>query len=114
MSLTTAQEFEIEVSEDPVRHQYFDATGSISLVRFSIILYGWILANPSGSVAAVMNFYDGNDTTGNPDFPITLASSESISDYWGDRGILCLNGLYGNVTAGEVKGSILYRRVHKR
>lgn len=110
MSLARPPELDLEVHEDPCLHVYFDSTGAKTVLQFAVVLHGLILINPSGSVAAVMSIYDGADTSGNPDFPYGLASSESISDNYGPRGVLFRNGVTVNVTAGEVKGSLLYRR----
>jgi hypothetical protein len=108
----TATELDLEVHEDPAHYVYFDrnGTGGI-LMGFSIRLMGYCLKNPSGAATAALDFYDGTDTTSaQPLFPITFAASESITDWFGPNGILLYNGIYVNVTSGEVKGSVFYRK----
>jgi hypothetical protein len=105
-------ELEIEVAVEPAHHKYFDLNGAGAVqLGFSVVLYGYTLVNPSSSATAALNLYDGGDTTGNPIFPVTFAASESIGDWFGPNGIWLRNGLYANVTSGEVKGAVFYRHV---
>ena len=104
-------ELDLEVHEDPVHYVYLDLNATGRLVfSFAVVLHGWSLANPASGATAAANLYDGTDTTGQPIFPLSFADSESVGDWFGDRGILLKNGLYVNVTSGEVKGAIFYRR----
>lgn len=111
-----APELELEFRADPAHYVYFDlsATGK-ALVAFSVVLYGYTLVNPSGAATAAINLYDGTDTSSaEPILPLTFAVSESLSDWFGPNGILFKNGVYANVTSGEVKGSVFYRHVRAR
>lgn len=110
----SATEVEIEVRSDPAHYVTFDLSGTTKLLcGFSVIVYGWVLKNPSSSVAAAIDLYDTADGTGVPVFPLSLAASESIGDWFGDQGVWLKNALYANVTAGEVKGAVFYRH-HRR
>lgn len=103
-------EFELEVRSDPVHYVTFDLNGAgTPLLAFSVVLYGWALRNVSGSTLATLDIYDNNSVAGIPVFPINLAANETSREWFGDRGLMFLNGLYVNVTAQEVKGSIFYR-----
>ena len=105
-------EIEIEVSERHVHYLCFDVNAThMILLGFGIKLFGWSVRNPSGSVAAVMDLYDGTDSTGVPVFTINLATAASDSKWFGPNGIQMNNALYANVTAGEVKGSVFYQHV---
>lgn len=105
-------DFELEVSTDPLWRVYFDLNGAgKALVQFSAKLGGFAIRNMSSSSTAAMDFYDGTDTTGNAIVPITLAANESTREYWWPGGVLFKNGVYANVTSGEIKGSIFYRHI---
>lgn len=105
-------ELEVEVRSEPAHYRYFDLNGAgLVLLGFSVILFGYALRNVSTSVTAAMDLYDGGDASGSPIFPLTFAASESIGDWFGDQGIWMQNGLYANVTSGEVRGSVFYRHI---
>lgn len=110
--MSTPAELDIEIRAEPCHYVAFDQAGTATaLTQFATIVYGWVLANPSGSVAATMNVYDSADGSGTIVMPFSLASSESISDWYGPNGVLFRNAVYANVTAGEVKGCLLFRHV---
>jgi hypothetical protein len=109
--VSDVSEFSIAVEESPSAHFYFDKSASGVLFQFSVVLLGaWIL-NPSGSTAATGSLSDGADGSGNPDLPMYLAANGLITPSFGSRGTLFMNGIYLNVTAGEFRGSLTYRRV---
>lgn len=104
--------FEVPVTERVVSYRAFDLNGvTLLLLGFSVDVYGWALENPSGSVAAAIDFYDSADGTGTSVFPIKLASSGTDTKWFGPNGIRFNNALFANVSAGEVKGSVFYRHV---
>ena len=108
--MTAPPEFELEVRNDPAHHVYFDLTGGSIVLGFSCLLFGYTLRNPSGAATAACDFYDGVDTSGGHTIiPLTFATSESIGDSWMPNGVHFKNGLYVNVTSGEVKGAVFYR-----
>jgi hypothetical protein len=109
--MSTLEEYQIELSEEPAHHAYFDKSSSGQIFQFSVVVLGFWMLNPSGSTAATGSIADGNDGTGNPDLPVYLAANTLITPSFGSRGVRFLNGVYLNITAGEIKGSILYRRV---
>lgn len=112
--MSVLEEYQIELAEEPAKHAYFDKSSSGQIFQFSVVVSGFWLLNPSGSTAATGSLADGNDGTGNPDLPLYIAANGLITPSFGSRGVLFLNGVYLNVTAGEFKGSILYRRVWRR
>lgn len=69
-------------------------------------LMGWALTESTGAAAAACELYDGNDATGQSLAPIQLGTNESIRDWFGAHGILAERGLYLNVTAGSVRGTL--------
>jgi hypothetical protein len=112
VSEVSVTDFSLEVKEDPAHYVTFDVSATTKLLLgFSVVVFGWALKNPSGSVAAAIDVYDTPDGTGVPVFPVTLASSESVGDWFGPNGVWMKNAVFVNVTAGEVKGAIFYRHV---
>lgn len=106
-------EVEVEVTEEPAHWQNFDlnATGKM-MFNFSVVLFGWSIRNISTTTEALLDIYDGTDTSGVVVFPVNLAGNETNREFW-NRGVLMRNGVYVNVTAQEVKGSLFYRRHHR-
>lgn len=104
-------EIDLEVHEEPVHWVNFDLNGTGKMMfNFSARICGWSIKNLSATTLAVMDIYDGTDTSGVVVFPVTLQSNESSREWFYPGGIVFHNGLYLNVTAQEIKGSILYRR----
>lgn len=100
--------------EHHARYRAFDLNGTgVVLLGFACDIFGWQLRNPSGSTAAVMDIYDGGDASGTVALPFNLPSNGNTEAWFGPNGIRFENGVYANVTAGEVKGSIFYRHVRK-
>lgn len=105
-------EFELEVRSDPAHWVNFDLNGvGKMLLGFSVVLLGWGIRNLSSSTLATLDIYDGADTSGVVVFPITLQSNESSREWFYPGGVLFKNAVYVNVTAQEVKGSLLYRHI---
>lgn len=75
------------------------ATGPVRLM-------GWALKESTGAAAAAFELYDGTDTTAQSLAPVTLVANESIRDWFGTHGIICERGLFINVTAGSVRGTL--------
>jgi hypothetical protein len=101
---------DLEVSEQPAHWVAFDLNGAGKLVcGFSVIMLGWSLRNQSSSTLAALDIYDGADTSGQSVFPLNLAANEASVMWLGPNGVWFKNALYVNVTAQEVKGSILFR-----
>lgn len=101
--------FELEVREDPAEYITFDLSGAgRALASFGLTVYGWSLRNVSTTTEAFLDIYDGTDASGIVIFPVNLAGNETSRE-WFNRGVDFKNGLYVNVTAQEVKGSLFYR-----
>lgn len=112
--MSLGAEVDIEVHEDPAHWRYFDITAGLVLLGHAAIVYGYSLKNPSGAATAAIDIYDATDAVSAQQvFTLTFAASESLGDSWGSRGILFKNGVYANVTSGEVKGSIFYRHYRR-
>ena len=93
----------------PVRHAQFDLNGaSQQMFTTPAILFGFAVANASGSATAELDIYDATGTGGAPLFPITLAANESTREWFGERGLLMHSGIFLNVSSGEVKGSVFF------
>lgn len=74
-----------------------------------IRLMGWALKESTGAAAAAFELYDGNDATGQSLAPVTLVANESIRDWFGAAGVLCERGVFLNVTAGSVRGTLFVK-----
>ena len=72
-------------------------------------LMGWALVETTGAAVAAAELYDGNDATGQSLLPVTFQANESVRDWFGTQGILCQRGLYLNVTAGSVRGTLFVK-----
>lgn len=106
---------DIEVHEDPAELYVLQSLAAGKLVAaFSSRFFGWCLQNTSSSTLASLNIYDGADTNGRLIFPINLAANEVSVVSFGSHGLHFKNGIYVNVTAQTVQGSIFYRRIKQR
>lgn len=106
----SVSDFNLEVREDPAHHVDFSARSTgLAIVGFSVILFGWALAETTGSAAAAVDIYDAPAATGIASFPVKLASGEFATAWFSGQGILFLNGVYLNPTSGSVAGSVFYR-----
>lgn len=81
------------------------ATGKV-LAAGPARLLGWGLKETTGAAQAACDVYDGSDATGQLGVPFTLLSNESVRDWLGPNGILFERGVFVNVTAGSVSGSM--------
>lgn len=72
-------------------------------------LVGFALRNTSASVSAVVLLRDGTTADAPVVVPITLAPDESIRDWFGPSGVNLSFGLYVDVTAGAVDGTVFLR-----
>lgn len=70
-----------------------------------VILFGFAVAETSGTTTATVNLYDGTDNTGLRAVPISLIANESTSEFFGPQGVHFRNGIYV-VTTGSVVGSL--------
>jgi hypothetical protein len=103
---------ELEVTEHHARYRQFDLSGTGALLLgFAVDVYGWSLKNPSTSTAADIDLYDGPDTSGVAALPVQIPNSTTDTKWFGPNGVRFHNGVYANVTTGEVKGSLFYRHV---
>lgn len=108
--MSIAPEFELEVTQDPAHYIAFDLNGAgKALASFSVVVFGWAIRNMSASTLATADLYDGADTSGTLLLPWALASNAFDVKWFGPNGVWFKNGLYVNVTAQEIKGSIFYR-----
>lgn len=73
-------------------------------------LMGWSLVEVTGTGAAEVWLYDGQDTTGSLVATISLAQSEADTMDLGLLGVACRGGLYLYVVQGEVSGAVWVRR----
>lgn len=78
------------------------ATGPVRLM-------GWALKESTGNAVAAFELYDGADTTGQSLAPVTLTANESIRDWFGATGIICERGLFINVTADSMRGTLFVK-----
>lgn len=110
--MSAPEGFELPVFEHHARYLTFDINAThMLLLGFASDFFGWSMSNPSGSVAASIDLYDGADGSGTPFLTVKLATSADDIRWFGPNGIRLNNALYANVTAGEVKGSVFYRHI---
>ena|ERR1700749_1208473 len=105
-------EVELEVKEDHASYRSFDLSGTGALlIGFGSDIYGWSFKNMSTSTAADIDLYDGPDASGIAAIPVQIPASQTDTKWFGPNGVRFKNGVYANVTTGEVKGSLFYRHV---
>jgi hypothetical protein len=98
----------------PINHVNFDLTGAGALVLgFSCYFLGWTLRNQSASTVATADLYDGADASGIVTFPLSIAAASHSHIWFGPEGVWLENGLYVNVGAQEVKGSVFFRHMRR-
>jgi hypothetical protein len=66
-----------------------------------------IVEETTGSAGARFELWDGTSTGGEYIGPWTLSSGQSIDNAYPPKGLVFRNGLFLNVTAGSVAGSVL-------
>jgi hypothetical protein len=93
----------------PADYLQFDQTVSAAgPISFPVKVMGWAIRNPSSTALAEVDFFDGTDASGTVVIPVTLDWNESSRETWCPNGIRFKNGLFINVTAGEVRGSVFW------
>jgi hypothetical protein len=108
-------ELELEVISEPAWPITFDLNGAgLMLANYAVVLFGWAVRNVSSGTEAKFDIYDGTDASGVPVFPVNLAGNETNREWFGPNGVRFRNGVYVNVTAQEVKGSVIVRRHRER
>lgn len=70
------------------------------------LIFGWSFRETTNTNTATVELYDGTGTGGALITSITLAINESTRDLMGGNGLEALGGIYLNVVAGSVKGSV--------
>lgn len=81
-------------------------TTTTKIVAGPARLMGWGIKETTGAATAACDVYDGSDATGQLAVPFTLLSNESVRDWLGPNGLLCVRGLFVNVTSGSVSGAL--------
>lgn len=85
--------------------------GKESVVQSIGIMYGWIIAESTGTAPAKIRIWDGTggEGTGNYIGTVTLAENESNREWFGRDGPpIMKNAIYVEVVSGKVEGSISY------
>ena len=98
-----------ELAYPPARHSQFDlSSASQQLGVFPVLFMGWSFKNASSSATATLTIYDATGAGGAGEFPVQLAADESSREWFGPMGVLFQSGIFVDVTAGQVKGSVFY------
>lgn len=71
-----------------------------------IKIHGWAWVETTGGAAATINLFDGGNNGGTLLAPITLTAGQSTRDVLNELGLDVLNGLFVEVVAGSVRGSV--------
>ena len=91
----------------PVPATPFDIpAASAQLAAGRMLVMGVIIGESSGVATAKVRIRDGVTVAGTRVLPFTLAANESVRDWFGDYGIVYEQGLFVEVVAGAVEGSI--------
>jgi hypothetical protein len=70
------------------------------------LLLGWSFRETTAAAGATFRLVDGTETGGAIVASITLTSNESTRDLIPAPGLACMSGLFLDVIAGEIEGSI--------
>lgn len=70
------------------------------------VLYGWAFEETTTSAVARLNLYDGTANTGKLVVPISLSADQSTRDYLPGNGVEIRTGVFLDVTAGSIDGSV--------
>jgi hypothetical protein len=81
-------------------------TGSDQTVRTGISVYRGFVVRETAGAAASARVYDGTDNTGTLIDVISLAPNESAREYYGEGGLWCATGIYVDILAGTIEGSV--------
>lgn len=80
------------------------ATGLV--VSGQVLLCGLAFAESTGAAPATVDVYDGSTVGGRFIQRVNLAGGASMSQWYGPFGLHCRIGLFVNVVAGAVLGSV--------
>lgn len=69
-------------------------------------LFGWSFVETTGAAIAQVRLIDGSGPTGAEIVNITLSSGQSTRDWLAKPGIRIRSGVYVDVVAGSIRGSI--------
>lgn len=73
------------------------------------ILFGWALAETTGSAGVKLRLRDGTTASAPSIIPITMSGGESTRDFFGDEAIEINSGsIYLEIVTGSIEGSILW------
>ena len=81
-------------------------TASASLISGRVLVFGYAVAETTGSATAALRLRDGTASSGTRILPIHLAANESVRDWFGPNGIVYQQGIYVEVVSGAIEGSI--------
>lgn len=82
------------------------ATSGQLILNRECRLYGWAFLETSGNAAAQLEVFDGTTVNSQSIAPIALLAGQSSRDIWGKPGIEIRTGLFVNISAGSVRGSL--------
>ena len=85
------------------------ATGSQVAYGGRSLIMGWSLLETTGTAAATVEIWDGQDATGQLIAAISLDPGESTRDWLGPEGIETDIGLFVRVIGGSVRGAVWAR-----
>lgn len=92
---------ELDVTTSPVpRLTRFDGP-----IGGRCILYGYSIAETTGTTPASLYLYNSANGANGPVIPITLSAGQSTEDWFGPQGIEFDNGVYPIIT-GTMVGSL--------
>lgn len=84
-------------------------TSQVVVAQQVRILYGWALAESTGSATAKVRLRDGSSASGKLLAPITLAAGESVRDFFPVESVNVTNGaIYLEVVSGSVEGAVYW------
>lgn len=82
------------------------SVGGIALVGGRGVIVGYAFRESTNGAVADFDVLDGQTAAGNPLIPFTLDPHESDRQWFGGGGILFQNGLFVNVIAGTIRGTV--------
>lgn len=90
----------------PTTLPFAPITADLALIGRECRLYGWSLAEAGGTDPATVVLYDGASNNGNLIAPIGLLANGSTFAWLGQPGLRVRQGVYLDLVAGTVFGSI--------
>ena len=87
-----------------------DSVGGVeSTVQSVGALYGWIVAESTGTASAKIRLWDGTSNSGNYCGTVTLGENESNREWFGSNGPqLKNNAIYLEIVSGHVEGLVFF------